>query len=571
MRRRTGSRGGTDRSGRPWAPAWSWPEPTAAVEALAAFDDGGGTDLYAAGTFTAAGTQPVNRIARYDGSSWLPVDNGVDSEVRALEVFDDGGGPALYAGGTFLHAGGMPASFIARWDGASWSAVGAGLSNWVYALAVFDDGTGKALYAAGRSIGVRRWKDSTWTQVGGLSVVYALHVWDDGAAPHLYAGGIFSAVGGNNVARLDGGTWTSLGSGTDALVTAFAHLDDAAGPGLFATGYFTIAGGVSADRVARWNGTAWSALGDTFTGTDWNAIAAFDAGSSGGPDVYVGGEFTRIGARWSSNVARWVPCAAPGSPFCFGDGSGAACPCVNFGLRSGWVRKLESSTGGARLRAIGSVAADTVVLEVTGERPPCSRSSCKDPSIAPHLFGDGLRCTGGTLKRMYSKSAVGGAVFGAGPGRSSRSARARRPSGIRSPRCPAHLPDLLPGRSPASVPAARGPVERHERRAGPLVAPRSSRAHSPTIALKRGSSRTDSRSGSCLAHSRCFSRAPGDIGFSSEVALQAVDREVLLAEQRPGARDVVEVPRRGRDLAQDRAGPRRRARRARGSRRGGCA
>jgi hypothetical protein len=34
----------------------------------------------------------------------------------------------------------------------------------------------------------------------------------------------------------------------------------------------------------------------------------------------------------------------------------------------------------------------------------------------PIAFGDGLRCVGGSLKRLYSKNAVGGSVSAPGPG-----------------------------------------------------------------------------------------------------------------------------------------------------------
>ena len=33
-----------------------------------------------------------------------------------------------------------------------------------------------------------------------------------------------------------------------------------------------------------------------------------------------------------------------------------------------------------------------------------------DASIAPAPFGDGLRCVGGTLKRLYARNAAGGAA-----------------------------------------------------------------------------------------------------------------------------------------------------------------
>ena len=58
-----------------------------------------------------------NRIARWDGQSWTPLQSGLDEPVRGLAGFDDGSGPALYVGGFFDEAGGQPAHKIARWVG----------------------------------------------------------------------------------------------------------------------------------------------------------------------------------------------------------------------------------------------------------------------------------------------------------------------------------------------------------------------------------------------------------------------------------------------------------------------
>jgi hypothetical protein len=43
--------------------------------------------------------------------------------------------------------------------------------------------------------------------------------------------------------------------------------------------------------------------------------------------------------------------------------------------------------------------------------------------ITPQVFGDGLRCTGGALKRLYVHSASGGVVSAPQPGDASISAR----------------------------------------------------------------------------------------------------------------------------------------------------
>ena len=136
------------------------------VNALAVFDPGDGASLYAAGAFVLADSHVVNRIARWKDADWAPlagptVAGVVGGVVFALDVFDDrsGAGPALYAGGNFAGAGGRTVNRVARWDGADWSPLegpsGVGVSQaasgspTVRAFAQFDHPGASGLYAGG--------------------------------------------------------------------------------------------------------------------------------------------------------------------------------------------------------------------------------------------------------------------------------------------------------------------------------------------------------------------------------------------------------------------------------------
>ena len=92
-----------------------------------------------------------------------------------------------------------------------------------------------------------------------------------------------------------------------------------------------------------------------------------------------------------------------GTASCFGDGSGAPCPCGNLGL-PGHGCASSSTTDGARLDAGGeaSLGSDQLVLGCASV-PPLVTSVVLggSQSIAPVAFGDGLRCAGGALKRLY--------------------------------------------------------------------------------------------------------------------------------------------------------------------------
>jgi hypothetical protein len=102
------------------------------------------------------------------------------------------------------------------------------------------------------------------------------------------------------------------------------------------------------------------------------------------------------------------PATGVGTPICFGDGTLAPCPCGNSG-QPGKGCDNSAATGGAVLTASGSTSPDTVVLSSSGELPTVSSVFLQgDQQIAPAVFGDGLRCAGGNLKRLYVKSAVGG-------------------------------------------------------------------------------------------------------------------------------------------------------------------
>jgi len=122
-------------------------------------------------------------------------------------------------------------------------------------------------------------------------------------------------------------------------------------------------------------------------------------------------------------------CSGGIAPYCAGDGSLAtACPCANNGV-SGRGCNNSAATGGAQLSFTGATNPDTLVLTSSGELPTAlsiflQGSACNAAGVP---FGDGVLCVGGTLKRLYIKTAVGGAAtapnFGAGdPSISARSA-----------------------------------------------------------------------------------------------------------------------------------------------------
>jgi Tol biopolymer transport system component len=99
--------------------------------------------------------------------------------------------------------------------------------------------------------------------------------------------------------------------------------------------------------------------------------------------------------------------------FCFGDGSGTACPCGNSSVPGAGEGCLSSLGAGGVLTGTGSasVAADGVVL--SGSQMPSSFALYFQGTTALSggngiPFGDGLRCAGGSIVRLATKINVSG-------------------------------------------------------------------------------------------------------------------------------------------------------------------
>lgn len=121
---------------------------------------------------------------------------------------------------------------------------------------------------------------------------------------------------------------------------------------------------------------------------------------------------------------------------CYGDTQSAACPCGNASA-PGAQRGCANSIGNAaRLSASGiaSLSNDTLVLAVDGTTPTSPGLYFQgNVATSPTAFGDGLRCAGGTLRRLYTRQAVGGASSVPVVGDPSLSARAMAAGDVLAP------------------------------------------------------------------------------------------------------------------------------------------
>lgn len=208
-------------------------------------------------------------IRRYDtnNGTWEGVGAGVNGKVSAMVC--DGNGN-LYVGGSFTEAGGSPVNYIAKWDGSSWTALGDGMDNFVLSLA-YDNGN---LYAGGSfrnvdgsivSQGIAKWDGSSWEAMskgvyaswGSTYSVQDVCVDSDGK---VYISGGFDKNYNtdedlNHVGVFEEGAWKSLGAGlatTSSQVVLGSYADD---KDIYFVGYFSKGDG---DPNTKYNTAVWN-------------------------------------------------------------------------------------------------------------------------------------------------------------------------------------------------------------------------------------------------------------------------------------------------------------------------
>jgi len=275
-------------------------------------------DLIAVGDFWNPNTnsQPCvgcNAIARWNGTQWNPMGNGVNNDVLCVNEFEG----KLVMAGDFLELNGSDTfNQIARYDTAwKWfdpytpqdSAPPFG--NDIRCQAVFQNdfyvgGDFNNASGYGSADGLAIWKEADTVfkgvvKPGGIdSTVRALYV--DGN--NMYIGGHFLDILGDTdmsgIFRYDGTNFYPLGTGLNGYVRAIIKYHGE----IYAGGDFTIAGGVAARSIARWDGTQWRPCGG---GVDSGYVRAFKVYKE---QLYVGGAFKKYDGTNTSSpyVARWT-------------------------------------------------------------------------------------------------------------------------------------------------------------------------------------------------------------------------------------------------------------------------
>jgi len=192
----------------------------------------------------------------------------------------------------------------------TWSPCGDGPGAYPFALTVFNN----ELYVAGSFIFVEgvnitrvaKWNGSTWSAVNNntpqtqiSNTVNASLVYNG----NYYIGGSFGAAGGisaSRVAKWNGSAWSAVGSGVTASLGAEVYSMAEYNGDLYVGGFFTTAGSTTVGNIAKWSGSAWSAVGSG-SGFSYNVEALCVYNS----ELYAAGSFDELDGNSMDHIAKW--------------------------------------------------------------------------------------------------------------------------------------------------------------------------------------------------------------------------------------------------------------------------
>ncbi|MDD5000880.1 MAG: hypothetical protein PHO55_07845 [Thiomonas arsenitoxydans] len=261
-------------------------------------------------------TRVVNNTSgalKREAGAWDDMAGGMTLRPRyvyAVEV-DPNNGRRVWLGGTFTQMGGVACNGIALYDPVAdtYTDIG-GVHNAneiVYDLAVLPDGRllvvgdfthvdGGGAVAA-NNCAIYDLDTDTWSAIGGGTngVIYGCAV--DPLTGDYYFGGNFAAPFVDLCYwDVSAAAFVTLGAGTDSSVFKLAFGMDER---LYITGGFTTVNGVAANRCARWNRAAWSALSTGFNATGQNLYVDRNG------DIYFVGNFTTAGGTTVNHGCVW--------------------------------------------------------------------------------------------------------------------------------------------------------------------------------------------------------------------------------------------------------------------------
>lgn len=323
--------------------------------------------LLAAGGFTRFGETAANGIAIYDGHEWrgLGPQDGLGFDERVTTVTAQG--ETIVVGGTFRHAGRTPANGVVQGDGTGWSAMPYVTQNLECSITIegrpFLAGYSYDPWELRTEPRIVSWSGTGWIAEPFLPTRVLALTWYKG---NLVAGGIpvHTDWDPGPFIGIPGADWGSPPYDLRGAVEALA----ADSSDLFAGGRFTTSGrSVPLRHVGRWDGSAWSAMGDglehpvralTLLGSRLYAASSPDDGSAAGHVlVWQGHTWTPVGSSFRGHIKRL--CAYHGRLVAAGSFEMLDDPAVRYLAR--W--------DGAAWKAFGSgPSAPVAEVSVTGDK-----------------------------------------------------------------------------------------------------------------------------------------------------------------------------------------------------------
>jgi trimeric autotransporter adhesin len=266
--------------------------------------------IYVGGAFGRAGGDTARYVAKWNESTftWTSMQprGGHNGPVRSLLYTNN----TLYAAGDFIISDSTDTWHVSKWTGTEWTNLGGGIRGaGLRALQSYNN----ELYAGGfidtlsgfnPGLGIEKWNGAAWIALGGFGYgvsgangfhVSALKVYNG----ELYVGGLFQYAGNgsisaNNIAKWNGSAWSAVGTGTNGPVRCIAVI----GSDLYIGGEFTSVNGVPANKIAKYSAGVWSAMGAGFDSTVYSM-------TSYNGQVYAAGDFIKSGTDSISRIARW--------------------------------------------------------------------------------------------------------------------------------------------------------------------------------------------------------------------------------------------------------------------------
>lgn len=229
---------------------------------------------------------------------------GFNNNVNAIDVDSEGN---LYIGGSFSYLSnyGATAQFV-KWNGSSFTNIlsvaylRSGIINDIKVHPITGD-----VYVCGSAVydKIAKYSPSTDTWSGLGSGIFGSSVETIAIHPitgDVYVGGTFTSAGGvsvNNIAKWNGTAWSSVGNGdnTGIIYTIAISL----------AGDIYI-GGTMPGGIKLFDGTNFNTIGTGTSGNPFYYVATIDINNTTG-EVYIGGWFDSVNGVPASKIAKYNP------------------------------------------------------------------------------------------------------------------------------------------------------------------------------------------------------------------------------------------------------------------------